>query len=97
MDFLGGSVSKESACNAKDPDLIPGLGRSSGEGNGYPLQYSYLGNPTDRGVNGVAKSQTRLSNDSHTHTYTHTHTRTCTHRYTYTNTQCKIMKNPITI
>ena len=37
----GSSVGKESACNAGDPDLIPGLGRSAGEGTGYPLQYSW--------------------------------------------------------
>ena len=43
------SVGKESACNAGDPGLIPGLGRSTGEGNGNPLQYS-LKNPMDRGV-----------------------------------------------
>ena len=54
---------------------IPGLGRSPGEGNGNPIQYSCLGNPMDRGawqatVLGVAKSQTRLN----THTHTHTHT-----------------------
>ena len=42
---VGGSDSKESACNAGDPSLVPGLGRSSGEGNGNPLQYSCLGNP----------------------------------------------------
>ena len=39
---------KESACNARDLDLIPGLGRSPGEGNGNPLQYSCLENPMDR-------------------------------------------------
>ena len=39
--FLGGSVGKESACNAGDPGSIPGLGRSSGEGKGYSLQYSW--------------------------------------------------------
>ena len=39
--FLDGSVGKESACNAGDPSLIPGLGRSPGEGVGYPLQYSW--------------------------------------------------------
>ena len=44
------SVSKESACNAGDPGLIPGLGRSPGEGNGNPLQYSYLENPIGRGA-----------------------------------------------
>ena len=43
-----GSEGKESACNAGDPRLIPGLGRYPGEGNGNPLQYSCLGNPMDR-------------------------------------------------
>ena len=50
MDFSWSSVSKESACNAGDLGLIPGLGRSPGEGNGNPLQYSCLENPTDRGA-----------------------------------------------
>jgi len=45
MDFSGSSASKESACNAGDPSLIPGLESSSGEGNGYPLQYSCLEKP----------------------------------------------------
>ena len=54
---------KKSACNAGDLGLIPGSGRSSGEGNGIPLQYSCLENSMDRGarrstVRGVAKSQT---------------------------------------
>ena len=48
--FPGGSDGKESAHNAGDPGLIPGLGRSPGEGNGNPLQYSYLENPMDRGA-----------------------------------------------
>ena len=48
--FPGGSDGKESACKARDLDLIPGLGRSLGEGNGYPLQYSCLENPMDRGA-----------------------------------------------
>ena len=61
--FPGGSDSKESICKAGDPGSIPGLRRSPGEGNGYPLQYSFLENPIDRGswwatVHGVAKSQT---------------------------------------
>ena len=65
--FPGGSDSKESACNEGDPGSIPGSGRSPGEGNGNPLQYSCLENPMDRGawwatVHGVAKSRTRLSN-----------------------------------
>ena len=49
-DFPGGSDGKESASKARDPGLIPGLGRSSGEENGNPLQYSYLENPMDRGT-----------------------------------------------
>ena len=44
------SVGKESACNAGDPGSIPGSERSPGEGNGYPLQYPCLENPTDRGA-----------------------------------------------
>ena len=44
-----GSGGKESACNAGDPGLIPGSGRSPEEGNGNPLQYSFLENPMDRG------------------------------------------------
>ena len=59
----GGSEVKVSASNAVDLDLIPGSGRSPGEGNGNPLQYSCLENPMDREawyatVHGVAKSQT---------------------------------------
>ena len=48
--FPGGSDSKASACSAGDPGLISGSGRSLGEGNGNPLQYSCLGNPVDRGA-----------------------------------------------
>ena len=48
--FHGGSDSKESACNAGDPGLIPGSERSPGEGNGNPLQCSCLGNPMARGA-----------------------------------------------
>ena len=47
MGFPGGSDGKESACSAENLDLIPGLGRSPGEGNGNPLQYSCLENPMD--------------------------------------------------
>ena len=47
---LGGSVGKESACNAGDPGLIPGSGRFLGEGNANPLQYSCLGNPVEKGA-----------------------------------------------
>ena len=49
-------------CNARDPSLIPGLGRSPGEGEGYPLQYSGLENSMNSIVNWVEKSWTRLSN-----------------------------------
>ena len=48
MGFTGGSEDKESACNAGDPGSILGSGRSPGEGNGYPLQYSCLENPMDQ-------------------------------------------------
>ena len=60
--FPCGSAGKESACNAGDLGLIPGLGRSPGEGKGYTLQYSGLENSMDCIVYGVAKSRTRLSN-----------------------------------
>ena len=49
-DFPGGSDGKASADNAEDPGSIPGSGRSSGEGNGNPLQYSCLENPLDGGA-----------------------------------------------
>ena len=60
-----------SAGDARDAGLIPGLGRSPGEGNGNPFQYSCLENPMDRGawratVHGVAKSWARLSTHIHT-------------------------------
>ena len=66
MGFPGSSDGKESVCNAGDLGSIPGLGRSPGEGNGNPLQYSCLESSMDRGawratVHGVAKSQTQLS------------------------------------
>ena len=61
LDFPGGSDAKVSAYSVGDPGLIPGSGRSSGEGNGNPLQYSCLENPMDGGswwttVHGVAES-----------------------------------------
>ena len=58
LDFPCGSDGKESTCNAGNLGLIPVLGRSPGEGEGYPLQYSGLGNSMDCIVHGVAKSQT---------------------------------------
>ena len=65
VGFLGGSHGMESACNARDSGLIPGSGRSPGEGTGNPLQYSCLENPMDREawwatVHGVTKGQAQL-------------------------------------
>ena len=70
--FPGGLDNKASAHNAQDPDSIHGLGRSPGEGNGNPLQYSCLENPMDEGawcstVHGVTKSRTRLSHFTSLH------------------------------
>ena len=70
LGFPGGSGSKASACNAGDLGSIPELGRSPGEGNGYPPQYSCLENPMDRGnwqavVHGVTESD--MMSDEHFH------------------------------
>ena len=67
MVFPGSSAGKESACNVGNLGSVPGLGRFPGKENGYPLQYSCLENPMDRGawqatVHGAVKSQTPLSN-----------------------------------
>ena len=74
MGFPGGLAVKNPPVNAGDAGLIPGSGRSPGEGNGNPLQYTCLENPMDRGawwatVHGVAKSRPRLSD--FTFTFTH--------------------------
>ena len=77
--FLGGSAIKNPPANGRDMGSVPGWERSSGEGNGNPLQYPCLENPMDRGawwttVHGVTKSWTRLKQLSvHTHIHTHTH------------------------
>ena len=65
--LLGGSALRNTPAKAGDAGSILGLGRSPGEGNGNPLQYSCLGNPMDRGACGLQsmgwqKSQTQLSN-----------------------------------
>ena len=78
MGFPGGSEVKASACNAGDLGSIPGLGRSPGEGNGNPLQYSCLENPMDGGawwatIHRVAKSRTRLSDFTHIYIYIYGH------------------------
>ena len=72
MGFPGSSDGKASAYNAGDPGLIPGSGRSPGEGNGNPFQYSCLENPVDQGawwatVRGVVKSRTQLSDFTFTY------------------------------
>ena len=72
MGFPSGSDGKESACNAGDLGLIPGLRRSPGGGHSNPLQYSCLENPMERGawqatVHGVTKNQTRLSDFTSLH------------------------------
>ena len=80
MGFLGGlDGKKESTCNTGDLGLIPGLGRSFGEGNCYPLQYPGLENSMDRGawkatVHGVAKSKALLSNFNFKHLCNSYHT-----------------------
>ena len=61
LGSAGGSAGKKLTCDAGNLGLIPELGRSPGEGNGYPLQYSRLENSMDCVVHGVAKSWTRLS------------------------------------
>ena len=77
MGFPGSSAGRESACSVGELGLIPGLGRSPGERNSYPLQYSGLTNSMDYIVHGVAKSRTQLS-DFHFHFWLsiliHTHT-----------------------
>ena len=86
--FPGGSDVKASACNAGDLGSIPGWGRSPGEGNGNPLQYSCLENPMDEGawwatVHGVAKSWTRLSDFTFTLLYVYIHIYSLLHIYIY--------------
>ena len=71
MGFPGDSDGKESACNVGDPGLVPGLGRSSGERNDNPFQYTCLEDSKDRGawwaiVHGFTKSQTQLSDSTFT-------------------------------
>ena len=70
MDLPDGTVGTEFVCNAGDKGLIPGLGRSPGEGNGNPFQSSCLENSMDRGtwqvtVRGVTKNETRLNDRAH--------------------------------
>ena len=73
IGFPGGASGEESPCNMGDPGLVPGLGRSPGEGNGNPLRDPCLENSMDRGawqamVHGITKSWTQLSTLAHTYT-----------------------------
>ena len=68
--FPGGSVSKESTCNAENQGSVPGLGRSPGEGNGYTLQYSCLENPVDRGARWATAHGDAVSDMIDTHSET---------------------------
>ena len=71
LGFPGGSDSKESACNAGDPGSVPGSGRSPGEGNGTPLQRSYLENSMDKGAWGPqSMGSQRVGHDLATNTFT---------------------------
>ena len=93
MGSPGGSDGKESSCNVGDLGSVPGLGRSSGGGNGTPLQYSYLENPHgQRSLAGYSSwgckesdMTERLSTDIdlQIHLYTYMHTHTYTHIHTY--------------
>ena len=99
--FPGGSEVKSSVCNAGDLGSIPGSGRSPGEGNGNPLQYSCLENPRDGGasqatVHGVAKSQTQLRD--FTFLYTHMNTLfypTCTSILSYLLFSCSVVSDSL--
>ena len=71
--FPGGSDGRESACNAGDLGLIPGSGKSPGEGNGNPLQYSCLENPMDRGACWASRGCKELdTTEQFSLSYTHT-------------------------
>ena len=74
--FPGGQ-GRESACGAGDPGSIPGSGRSPGEGNGYPLQYSHLENPMDREAWRATVHRVTTSHRQITHTHTHTSVSEC--------------------
>ena len=85
LGFPGGLAGKESACNAGDLGLIPGLGRSPGEGKGFPRQYSGLENLMDCIDHGVTKSRTGLSNFHFHFTFTIPCTQETSQRYPQTD------------
>ena len=70
VGFPGGSIIKILPANAGDAGSIPGLGRSPGEGNGNPLQYSCLGNPMDRGAWQATVPEATRESDTTAHTHT---------------------------
>ena len=82
MGFPGGSDGKEYACNAGDLGLIPRLGKSPGEGNGNPLQYSYLENSMDRGVWWGPKESDTTECASTQHKLSHMASHPCLHFHT---------------
>ena len=86
---MGDSVVKNLPANARDASLIPGSGRSPGEGNGNPLQYSCLENSMDRGAwRATVHRIQEVKHDCETeHTHTQTHTQTHTHTHTHTHTR----------
>ena len=94
MGFPGGSVVKTLPANTedmRDSSLIPGLGRAPGEGNGKPLQYSCLENPTDRGarwatVHSITEGRKQLSTHTHTDQNSETITLSINHLFT-----CKVI------
>ena len=92
-EFSGGSDGKTSAYSVGDPGSIPGSGRSPGEGNGNPLEYSCLKNPTDRGAWhnspwGCKELDMTERLSVHTTACAHTHTRTHTHTHTHAPREC---------
>ena len=76
MCFPGGSVVKNLPANSRDSGSIPGSGKSSGVGNGNPLQYSCLGNLMDRGAWRAIVQMGCKESDMTEHEYTHIHTHT---------------------
>ena len=83
LGFPGSSDGKESACNSGDSDLIPGTGRSPGEGNGYPLQFTCLENSMDRGARLQSMGSQRVRHDWTTNTHTTTSSKIYAHIHTH--------------
>ena len=84
LGFPSGSDGKESACNAEDPGSVPGLGRSPGEGNVYPIQYSCLDNSLERSLTGPRGCKVLISYLFYTHSQL----------YIYVNSNLPILPSP---